>query len=162
MVRTGIATYGISPDPKRLGSSERFGLRPAMTLRARLLLVKEIPAGTSVGYGLTATTSQTTFVGVVPLGYADGIPRNTSSAAWVLAGNQHAHLLGRVSMDQFVVDLGQNSKSLAGDWVTLFGSGSLGEPTVQDWADANNTIHYEIVTRLGSRVTRVYSEAENS
>ncbi len=155
MVRTGIAMYGLSPDVKTLGSSEKLGLIPAMTLRAKLHLVKEVPAGSSVGYGATALTKSDTKLGVVAMGYADGIPRIAQSAGVSFLGKK-APIIGRVSMDQFVVDLGPDSTAQSGDWVTVFGTGSEGDYTADDWGAASNSINYEIVTRIGPRVPRIY------
>jgi len=153
MVRTGIALYGLSPDPTTLGGAAKFDLHPAMSLTARLLLVKEVPAGVAVSYGGTAITKRATRVGVVPMGYADGVPRHGSNALAVALGGKTAPVLGRICMDQFVIDLGPNSTAKAGDEVTLFGASG---PSVDAWAAASGTINYEIVTRLGPRVLREY------
>ena len=155
MVRTGISIYGLTPDVS-MGSSKDFGLRPAMQLRASLYLVKEVPAGTPVGYGASESTSGDTKLGVVTLGYADGIPR-ISRGAGVWINGERAPIIGRVSMDQFVVDLGPESKAQSGDWVVVFGNGSHGEYTAEDWGLASDSINYEIVTRIGPRVPRIYS-----
>ena len=156
MVRIGIAMYGLSPDVTSLGSSQSLGLRPAMQLRSSLYLVKDVPANTPVGYGATEFTKSDTRLGVVTLGYADGIPR-VARAAGVWCAGKRAPIIGRVSMDQFVVDLGSDSKAQSGDWVTVFGNGSHGEFTADDWAATSSTINYEIVTRIGPRVPRIYS-----
>jgi alanine racemase len=155
MVRVGIAMYGLSPDFTTLGSSKELGLKPAMQLRAALHLVKEVPAGASIGYGATYVTKSDTKLGVVAMGYADGIPR-VSQGVGVFVGGKRAPIVGRVSMDQFVVDLGPDSKAKSGDWVTVFGDGSHGEYTADDWGVASNSICYEIVTRIGPRVPRTY------
>lgn len=155
MVRTGIAIYGLTPDVG-LGSAKEFGLRPAMQLRAALYLVKNVPAGTPVGYGASQSTSRDTKLGVVTMGYADGIPRIArNTGVWI--NGERAPIIGRVSMDQFVVDLGPDSKAQSGDWVVLFGNGSHGEYTADDWGAASGSINYEIVTRIGPRVPRIYS-----
>jgi alanine racemase len=155
MVRTGIAMYGLSPDVNTLGDSKSLGLRPAMQLRAALYLVKDVPANRPVGYGATEFTKSDTKLGVVAMGYADGIPRIARDAGVWVSG-QRAPIIGRVSMDQFVVDLGAASKAKSGDWVTVFGSGSHGEYTADDWGGASQSINYEIVTRIGPRVPRIY------
>jgi len=155
MVRTGIAVYGLTPDVD-MGSSKDFGLRPAMQLRAALYLVKDVPANTPVGYGASECTSRDTKLGVVTMGYADGIPR-IARGAGVWINGQRAPIIGRVSMDQFVVDLGPDSKAKSGDWVVVFGNGSHGEFTADDWGGASGSINYEIVTRIGPRVPRIYS-----
>jgi alanine racemase len=156
MVRTGIAMYGLSPDVKTLGNSHSLGLRPAMQLRAALYLVKDVPAHTPVGYGATASTVADTKLGVVAMGYADGIPRIADGAGVWFSGKK-APIIGRVSMDQFVVNLGAASKAKSGDWVVVFGNSSHGEYTADDWGAASQSINYEIVTRIGPRVPRIYS-----
>ena len=155
MVRTGIAIYGLSPDVKTLGTSEKLSLKPAMTLRAKLHLVKEVPAGSPVGYGATEATKADTKLGLVAMGYADGIPRIAKNAG-VFVDGKRAPIIGRVSMDQFVVDLGATSNAQSGDWVTVFGPGDSGEYTADDWGSASGSINYEIVTRIGPRVPRIY------
>ena len=159
MVRTGIALYGLSPDVTTLGTSSALALRPAMQLRAALYLVKDVPAGTPVGYGASESTSRDTRLGVITMGYADGIPRIARSAG-VWHNGKRAPIIGRVSMDQFVVDLGPDSKAQSGDWVTIFGNGSHGEYTADDWGAASQSINYEIVTRIGPRVPRIYQSHE--
>ena len=156
-VRLGIAMYGLSPDLKTMGTSKSLGLIPAMTLRAKLHLVKQVPAGVAVGYGGSAVTTSETKVGIVAMGYADGIPRNATSATGVFINGERAPIIGRVSMDQFVVDLGANSKVITGDEVIVFGPGNAGEYTADDWASASETINYEIVTRIAARVPRIYN-----
>ncbi|MBE3074705.1 MAG: alanine racemase [Actinobacteria bacterium] len=155
LVRPGLAIYGLSPVPL-LGDSQSFGLTPAMTLSADLAVSKRVPAGQGLSYGHLYVTSQDTTVGLVPIGYADGIPRNATNVGPVSLGGARHTVSGRVCMDQFVVDLGPASGARAGDRVTLFGAGESGEPTAQDWAQATGTISYEIVSRIGSRVPRVY------
>ena len=156
LVRVGIAMYGLSPDVKTLGDSASLGLKPAMQLRAKLHLVKTVPANSPVGYGATAYTTAETKLGVVAMGYADGIPR-IAQGAGVFIDGKRAPIIGRVSMDQFVVDLGAESTATTGDWVTIFGDGATGEYTADDWGAASGSINYEIVTRIGPRVPRIYS-----
>ena len=156
MVRTGIAMYGLTPDIKTLGDSPSLGLKPAMQLRAKLHLVKKVTAGSPVGYGATAITQLDTKLGVVAMGYADGIPR-IAQGVGVFINGMRAPIIGRVSMDQFVVDLGAESTAQSGDWVVVFGDGSRGEYTADDWARASSSINYEIVTRIGPRVPRIYA-----
>ena len=156
LVRTGIAMYGLSPDVNTLGDSPSLNLMPAMQLRARLHLVKSVPANTPVGYGATAHTSMDTKLGIVAMGYADGIPR-IAQGAGVFIDGLRAPIIGRVSMDQFVVDLGAGSTAQSGDWVIVFGDGSKGEYTADDWGAASKSINYEIVTRIGPRVPRIYA-----
>jgi alanine racemase len=157
LVRPGISAYGFSPVPE-LGDSAHFGLRPAMTLAARLLLTKRAPAGHGVSYGHTYVTAAETTLGIVPVGYADGIPRTASNQAPMLVAGRRVPIAGRVCMDQVVLDLGDLDVA-AGDEVLLFGPGDQGEPTVQEWADLLGTITYEIVTGIGARIPRVYVHA---
>jgi len=156
IIRWGIGLYGLSPDVNNMGSSSDLGIKSAMKLISKLQLVKAVKAGQSVGYGSTATTKVDTKLGVVTMGYADGIPRNASDLAGVFVAGKRAALIGRVSMDQFVVDLGANSLAKTGDEVIVFGDGSGGEYTIDEWAKACGTINYEIVTRIGTRVPRIY------
>jgi alanine racemase len=161
LVRVGIAAYGIDPAP---GIAARAGimLRPAMTLRAQLVNVKQLAAGSSVSYGWTWTADQATTVGLVPIGYGDGVPRHASNRAQVGWRGDRAPIRGRICMDQFVVDLGAGAPAEAGDEVLLFGSGEHGEPTAEDWAGWCDTIGYEIVTRVGGRVPRRYRQGAGS
>jgi len=162
LVRCGIASYGVSPAPDVVTSAE-LGLVPAMTVRGRLALVKRVPAGAGVSYGHTYRTPAETTVGVVPMGYGDGVPRHASSRAEVLVAGRRRRVLGRVCMDQLVVDLGDDDVA-TGDEVVLFGTGVHGEPTAQDWAEACDTIGYEIVTRMGAkflgRMARVHVDTD--
>jgi len=155
MVRTGIAMYGLTPDLDSMGTAKSLGLKPAMTLRAKLHLVKDVPAGSPVGYGATESTKADTKLGLVAMGYADGIPRIAKNAG-IFVGGERAPIIGRVSMDQFVVDLGAKATAQSGDWVTVFGPGENGEYTADDWGSASGSINYEIVTRIGPRVPRIY------
>lgn len=154
LVRTGVALYGISPSPE-IGSPADFGLRPVMTLTASVALVKQVPGGHGVSYGHHYVTSGRTTLGLVPVGYADGVPRHASGTGPVLVGGKWRTVAGRIAMDQFVVDLGGDEPE-TGSEAILFGPGDRGEPTAEDWAQAAGTIAYEIVTRIGSRVPRVY------
>ena len=156
MVRTGIAMYGLTPDIKTMGDSKKLGLKPVMQLRAKLHLVKNVAAGSPVGYGASAITDAETVLGVVAMGYADGIPR-IAQGAGVFIDGKRAPIIGRVSMDQFVVDLGPGSSAKSGQWVIVFGAGSHGEFTADDWGSASLSINYEIVTRIGPRVPRIYA-----
>jgi alanine racemase len=152
LVRTGIATYGLSPV-----EGERFGLRPAMTVRARVTVTKRVPAGEGVSYGHTYRTSGDTTLAVVPIGYGDGVPRHASNVGPVWLAGRRRTIAGRVCMDQIVLDCGDDPV-VPGDLAVLFGPGDSGEPTADDWAAAIGTINYEIVTRMSSlRVPRVYA-----
>jgi alanine racemase len=151
LVRPGIAIYGLSPIEGR-----SFGLRPAMTAHARVALVKRVPAGEGVSYGHTYVTQRETTLALVPLGYADGVPRHAGNVGPVWINGNRYTVAGRVCMDQIVVDCGDDPVA-AGDEAVLFGPGDRGEPLADDWAAAIGTINYEIVTRFGSqRVPRRY------
>jgi alanine racemase len=160
LVRAGIAVYGISPIPE-IGGPADFGLRPVMTLAASVALVKRVPGGHGVSYGHHYVTPGETTLGLVPVGYADGIPRHASGTGPVLVDGKWRTVAGRVAMDQFVVDLGGDEPA-PGAQALLFGPGDRGEPTAEDWAQAAGTIAYEIVTRIGTRVPRVYVNEEQN
>nr|WP_274637655.1 alanine racemase [Microbacterium bovistercoris] len=150
-VRLGIGIYGLSPFTGR--TSAELGLRPAMTVRAGVAAVRRVPTGQGVSYGYTYRTRQETTLALVPIGYADGVPRQASDAGPVTIGGRRFRVAGRIAMDQFVVDVG-NAPVAVGDEVVLFGDPTLGVPAVEEWADAASTINYEIVTRIGPRVPR--------
>lgn len=150
LVRCGISTYGLSPDPDR-ESSTALGLTPAMTVSAVVVNAKDLHRNAGISYGHTFTTGQETRVALVPLGYGDGIPRHASNRAQVLVNQQRAPIRGRVCMDQFVVEA---SAARVGDQVIILGPGDQGEPTADDWARWSDTINYEIVTRIGGRASR--------
>ncbi len=154
LVRPGIAVYGITPGGE-VGKASEFGLRPAMTLKAQAALVKDVPAGHGISYGAEYVTKQNTKIALIPLGYADGIPRIAGNKGPVLANGKKFSVAGRVCMDQFVIDIGDLDFS-TGDEVILFGDPAQNEPDVEEWAKASQSIGYEIVTRLGSRVPRIY------
>jgi alanine racemase len=158
MVRPGIAVYGLSPVPSR----GDMGLIPAMTVKCPVALVKSIRVGDGVSYGHTWIAEQDTTVALLPVGYADGVFRALGGRLEVLINGRRRPGVGRVCMDQFVVDLGPGQVDVAeGDEAILFGPGTDGEPTAQDWADLLGTIHYEVVTSPRGRITRTYREAEN-
>jgi alanine racemase len=152
MVRPGIVVYGVSP---MADGSSSVPLAAAMTLRATVALTKRVHAGQGVSYGHTYVTDRDTTLALIPLGYGDGIPRHASGKGPVLVGGERFSVAGRVCMDQFVLDVGDTEVS-AGQQAVLFGQARRGEPTVHDWAAAADTIGYEIVTRIGSRVPRRY------
>jgi len=148
LVRPGIGLYGVEPDPLRAN-----GLRGAMTLRARLILVKRVPAGSGVSYEHDYVTERDSTLGLVPLGYADGLPWAAARHAEVSIAGRRYPVAGRIAMDQFVVDAGDDELR-TGDEVVVFGPGTAGEPTVADWARWANTVPHEIVTGVGPRVAR--------
>ncbi|GAA1982916.1 alanine racemase [Microbacterium pumilum] len=150
-VRVGIGMYGLSPFAGR--TSAELGLQPAMTLRASVAAVRRVPAGHGVSYGYDYRTDRETTLALVPLGYADGVPRQASGAGPVMIGGSRFRVAGRIAMDQFVVDVGDHPVAV-GDEAVLFGDPTLGAPPADEWADAAGTINYEIVTRIGPRVRR--------
>ncbi|MCW2705272.1 MAG: alanine racemase [Blastococcus sp.] len=151
-VRPGVALYGLDPLG---GDPAAHGLRPAMTVQAAVALAKRVPSGSGVSYGHTYVTERETTLALVPVGYADGVPRAAGNRAPVLAAGAQRTIAGRVCMDQFVLDVGDAAVA-PGDVVVLWGPGDRGEPTAQQWADAVDTIHYELVTRVGGRFSRRY------
>jgi len=168
LVRAGIGLYGLSPAPSVTTGAE-LGLRPAMRLESELVQVKRIDVGQAVSYGGTWSAPTDRWVGLVPLGYSDGVPRAASSTGPVGIGGMMTAIVGRVCMDQVVIDLGpaqdETGSSLpapaqVGDTAVLWGApDALGQeavPTVDEWAQACGTINYEIVTRLGARIPRCY------
>jgi alanine racemase len=158
MVRPGIAVYGLSPVPS-LGD---MGLVPAMTVKCAVALVKSVRAGEGVSYGHTWIAERDTTVALMPIGYADGVFRSLGGRLDVLINGRRRPGVGRICMDQFVVDLGPGHVDVAeGDEAILFGPGVRGEPTAQEWADLLGTIHYEVVTSPRGRITRTYREAGN-
>lgn len=159
LARYGIAMYGLTPNPTR-ATTASLQLTPIMRVEAVLISVKKLPAGHPVSYGGTWVAPRDTYIGIVPLGYADGIDRHASGKIWVGANGQKYPQVGRICMDQFMVDLGNTPDGQPplkpGDTVRLWGDGSQGEPTADDWAEAADTINYTIVTALNSRVPRIY------
>jgi alanine racemase len=156
MVRPGIAVYGQTPIPAR----GDMGLQPAMTLKCPVALVRSVQAGDGVSYGHTWIAERDTTVALLPIGYADGVFRTLSGRIDVLINGRLRRSVGRICMDQFVVDLGPGEVDVAeGDDAILFGPGTLGEHTAQDWADLLGTINYEVVTSPRGRVTRTYRGA---
>ena len=154
MVRPGIAVYGLSPIPER----GDLGLRPAMTLKCAVAMVKSVRAGEGVSYGHAWTAAVDTAVALLPIGYADGVYRTLSGRLAVLINGRSYNSVGRICMDQFMVDLGPGDTDVAeGDEAILFGPGTSGEPTAQNWADLLGTIHYEVVTSPRGRVLRTFT-----
>ncbi|MET1019556.1 MAG: alanine racemase [Microterricola sp.] len=151
MVRIGIGIYGLSPWGDAL--PDGLDLVPVMTLTARVAAVRRVLAGTAASYDYTWRAARDTTLVLVPLGYADGIPRQASGRASVSIGGATHPVVGRIAMDQFIVDVG-DTEVHTGDEVVLFGDPARGVPSAENWADAAGTINYEIVTRIGQRVPR--------
>ncbi|WP_285248677.1 alanine racemase [Pseudarthrobacter sp. efr-133-R2A-89] len=153
LVRVGLGIYGLSPFEGQ--TSVELGLRPAMTLRTLVSQCKGVPAGQGVSYGLHYRTREASTLALIPLGYADGVPRVATGGPVRVAGKTYP-VVGRIAMDQMVIDLGPEARdsSLLGAEAVLFGDGADGGPTADDWAQAAGTINYEIVTRISPRVPR--------
>ncbi len=150
LVRLGISAYGVA----MVDEHRDLGLRPAMRLSGQIIQVKQLPPGHGVGYDHTHRTTAQTTMAVVPLGYGDGIPRLGSGTGPVSIGGKRFVVAGRVSMDQVSIDVG-DARVSRGDWAVFFGDPQQGEPSVSEWAECAQTIPYEILTGVGSRVKRV-------
>lgn len=153
--RIGAGLFGIDP------SRTTDVLRPALTLTSTVVSSREVPAGTGVGYGHDFVTPERTRLALLPLGYADGLPRAASARAEVLVRGERRPLVGRFSMDMVVVDTG-DMLLRPGERVTIFGPGRDGEPTVAEWAAWSHTIEHEIVTAVGSRTSRIHRTLDAS
>lgn len=150
MVRSGIALYGVSPDPE-VETASNLGLRPVMSISARIAMVKTLQPGDGVGYGHTWRALKPTRVALIPVGYADGIPRSSGNHAYIQVSGVRVPVIGRVAMDQFVVELG-DIDATPNDVVQVMGNGA---PSAEEWGAWSHTIGYEIVTRMGTRMPRV-------
>lgn len=154
VVRPGIMVYGYRPSPDCRGGAE---LRPAMALRSRIVYLKRVAAGTTLGYGRSYTVpADQSLVATIPIGYADGYPRALSNRAPVLVGGRRYRVSGRVSMDQITIDLGPDSQAGVGDEVVLFGRQGNACITVDEIADLLGTITYEVTCGISKRVPRVW------
>ncbi|MFC9918012.1 alanine racemase [Agromyces binzhouensis] len=154
MVRIGIGIYGVPPFGDGTTAAE-LGLTPVMTLRGRVAAVRRVEPGTGASYGYTWRAPHPTTLALVPLGYADGVPRQASGRAEVVIHGARHRIAGRIAMDQFLVDVG-DAEVAVGDEVVLFGDPVAGAPSADEWGDAADTIGYEIVTRIGPRVPRTH------
>ncbi len=164
LVRVGLGLYGLSPFEGQ--SPAELGLRPAMTVRTVVSHCKDVPAGQGVSYGLNYRTDGVSTLGLIPLGYADGVPRIATGGPVRVEGTNYP-VVGRIAMDQMVIDLGPRhvaagGPSILGAEAVLFGDGADGGPTADDWARAAGTNNYEIVTRISPRVPRRYLNEEPS
>lgn len=159
LIRAGISMYGLHPANRSMNESS-IKFTQAMSVKAKVVSIKKVPKGVPVGYGGSSTTLFDTKLAVVCMGYADGIPRIADQRVGVTINGQKAPLIGRVSMDQMVVDLGPNSLAKPGDWAVIFGAGPS-DYSVAEWAEASQTIPYEIMTRIASRIPRIYSNQLN-
>ena len=157
MVRLGIGIYGQSPFADE--DAAALGLSAVMTLRARVAAVRRVAAGAGVSYDYLWRAADDTTLALVPLGYADGVPRQAMNAARVAINGTQYPVVGRVAMDQFLVDVG-TAPVAVGDVVVLFGDAAAGVPTAAEWGAAAGTINYDIITRVGARVPRRYLAAD--
>ena len=158
LVRCGLAVYGVAPSPAL--EPEPPALRPALALKARVSLVKEIEPGEGVSYGLRFRADRPTVIATVPIGYADGVPwRLTGAGGEVLVGGRRRPIAGAVTMDQLMVDCGDDRSVAVGDEVVLLGRQGDEEIGAWEWAGRLGTIAYEVLSGIGARVPRVYSSA---
>ncbi len=153
MVRIGVGLYGLSPFADH--HSAEYALRPAMTAKALVTQVKRVQAGAGISYGYLARTNAETTLALVPVGYAEGLPRNASGKAEVSINGKRYKIESRIAMDQFVIDVGDD-EVVAGDEVVIFGDPASGVPSADDLAAAADTFTYEIVTRMGGRFRVTY------
>lgn len=154
LVRAGIALYGLSPSEEL--PAGKFLLRPALSLKSHLVMVKEAAPGTPVSYGGTHVTGRRTRIATVPVGYGDGYPRSLSNKGFVLLRGRRAPILGRICMDQFMVDVTDIPGAAPGDEVTLIGRDGAEEITVEELSALSGRFPYEFVCDLGPRIPRVY------
>ena len=158
LVRFGIALYGLWPSKQtRAAMPDGFRLQPALSFESRLIAARKVDAGTPVGYGGSYRAPHAMRIGVVPFGYADGVPRSLSNRGAFLVAGRRCPIVGRICMNMTLIDLGQ-TQARPGDAVILIGSQGDAAVTADDWADWAETINYEIVTRLPSELTRIYDE----
>lgn len=155
LVRIGLSLYGLYPDPQ-MAVNPRIVLHPAMQVKAKLVHVKEVPEGTPLSYGCTFTTGRDSLIGTVPMGYADGIPRSLSNKGDVLVRGRRCPIVGRICMDQFMVDLTGLEKAAVGDEVVFLGRQETEEITADEIAEKAGTISYEIVTRMSPRLPKIF------
>ena len=153
MVRAGIILYGLAPSPKLFG---KLNLRPAMTLKTSVAYVKELKKGADISYGRTFTAPKDMKIATVPIGYADGFVRSNAENGYMLVNGQKAKIVGRICMDQTMLDVTDIDYVEQGDEVVVFGTGEHGEPTADSIAKNTDTINYEVVCLVGKRVPRIY------
>ncbi|MDO4283843.1 MAG: alanine racemase [Eubacteriales bacterium] len=160
LVRAGITMYGLWPSEEV--SREILPLRPALSLYSHIVYVKEVPAGVPVSYGGTFVTQGTTRIATIPVGYGDGYPRSLSNKGWVLVHGKRAPVLGRICMDQFMVDVTGIPQAREGDEVTLLGTDGQETLSMEELGELSGRFHYEFACDLSARVPRVYREARHT
>ena len=153
MVRAGIILYGLAPSPKLSG---KLDLQPAMTLKTTVAYVKTLRAGADISYGRTFTAERDMKIATVPIGYADGFVRQNARDGYMLVNGRRAKIVGRICMDQTMLDVTGIEDVKVGDEVIVFGTGEHGEPTADTLARNTDTINYEVVCLVGKRVPRIY------
>jgi alanine racemase len=157
LVRPGIMVYGFYPDPE---TPRTIPLKPALSFLTRVSFLKKVTAGTSIGYGRTWLAPQDTWIATIPVGYADGFNRLFSNRGRVLINGRSYPVVGRVCMDQSMVDLGLETDVKVGDEVVLIGKSGNEEITAYEWAEKLQTITYEVICQINSRVERVYDQEQ--
>lgn len=153
MVRAGIILYGLAPSSKL---ADRLDLVPAMTLKTVVAFVKEVQKGATISYGRTFTAARKMKIATVPIGYADGFIRQNAKDGYMMVNGKKAKIVGRICMDQTMLDVTDIEDVKTGDEVVVFGTGENGEPTADSLAENTGTINYETVCLVGKRVPRIY------
>lgn len=153
MVRAGIILYGLAPSSKL---ADRLDLVPAMTLKTVIAFVKEVQKGATISYGRTFTADRKMKIATVPIGYADGFIRQNAKDGYMMVNGKKAKIVGRICMDQTMLDVTDIEDIKTGDEVVVFGTGENGEPTADSLAENTGTINYETVCLVGKRVPRIY------
>lgn len=159
MVRSGISTYGLYPSDQV--DQSRLLLEPAMGITSCISFIKELEAGVEISYGGIFVTKRPTLVATIPVGYGDGYPRSLSSKGRVLIHGQSAPILGRICMDQFMVDVTDIDSVYQGDKVTLLGRDGEEMISVEEWAQLSGSFHYELICDVSKRVPRIYYYQQN-
>lgn len=156
VVRAGITLYGLWPSEEV--RRDIISLTPALSLYSHIVYVKEIGAGTPVSYGGTFTATKTMKIATIPIGYGDGYPRSLSGKGYVLVHGKKAPVLGRICMDQFMIDVSDIPKVKEGDLVTLIGKDGTEEITMEELGNLSGRFNYELACDLGKRIPRVYTK----
>ncbi|MFH0771808.1 MAG: alanine racemase [Candidatus Omnitrophota bacterium] len=155
MVRPGLMLYGLYPNDT---TAKAIKLKPAMSLKTRIIFLKQTPAGRNISYGRSYTTERETLIATLPIGYADGLNRHLSNRGWVIIRGKRCPIVGRICMDHTMIDVGHLDKVSVGDEAVLIGSQADERITVEEIAHLLNTIPYEVVCWISSRVPRVYKQ----